>query len=211
MKFHIYGKQYVALRHGQVYFEDKTQNSVALRKEQFFNLSDVIQCLDYFHLQSYPLSEKCWFHVGHYDISLSTQYSTFVFHPEAWKKYLRQHHSVIHFILINGECESYKRNAKHAFDQNLQPRRPASYVGWKALSRSTRNVVTPHEQRSQHTTLSARNRSNSRSPLSRCGRENATRASTTSSDSNFYPVSDLEYSDQCSIEEGPLSTETCTQ
>jgi len=87
MKFHIYGKQYVALRHGQVYFEDKTQNSVALRKEQFFNLSDVIQCLDYFHLQSYPLSEKCWFHVGHYDISLSTQYSTFVFHPEAWKKY----------------------------------------------------------------------------------------------------------------------------
>ena len=211
MKFNIEASQYVALRKGCVCFDYKACCRIVLSRRQFFNLHDIVHNAHYLRLESYPLSDNMWLCIDREGASLRSPDSFFQFHSEGWKKYIRSIHPAIHFIFAYGERDCDQHDVIHARRRQSQSRGYTSRSWRQTVSRPSRDVTSSNEQRSQRTALSSWNSSDSRETVSGRSRKHASRTSTTSSDQHDDSISDLELSDQCSIEDVSMSSKDCVE
>ena len=155
---------------------------------------------DAMYLRVYPLGEGAWLMRTKEGMRLQTQTGYFVFYHNSWKKYKRHAHRRIHFLLRHGEGERCQYDAD---DESLQPyrsRRSAPRMRWKITSRATRNARATNFRRKKRSTLSKWHHSNTRSYPSERSRGHVSRIEDPNS---FTSVTDedIQYSDECTIEE----------
>ena len=211
MKFHIQNSQYVALRNGRVCFDHKLRRYITLSQRQFLNLHDIVTNIHRLHLQAFPLDNHVWIRIDREGACLCTQNSYFKFRAEGWRKYIRNIHPVIRYMLLHGERDGDQHDAFYARYEQSQPRSSTRDVRRQTLSRTPRDVTTCYEERSQRTTIPLLNSADSRESVSMRSGSHVSRTSTTSSNQHNDTFSDIELGDQCSIEDDTMSAKDCSE
>ena len=172
---------------------------VTLSWRQFLNLNDLILDLDTFqNMKYYPLGKNLWlqYYEKHIQLYHCQLYIYFTFHEASWCKYIKKTHRQILSFLRHGSPALHRRQHAEAHEtlfqnqsQNITPTSTQQQV----LSRPPSNVNSDTEQRSEYTTLSEWDGSNSRRPFSFIGSVHALGVTPN-------PASDMEEGEVYDIE-----------
>ena len=216
----LHRKQRVVLSGVHIHFQHRSSSGqkyeVVLNRRQFDNLNDILLNLyEYRQLRFSPLGGGVWlFRKGPTKKIIDNHNSTFFhFHPKSWHSYITNFHHILYTALRHGNSESYQRNALHDSRPTHRYRRSASHVPRQTLSRSPRDGDHPNGKRSEHTNVSRWKSANSRQCEREGGAKHAGRAhheiETAQQDAAFSSdgTDSIESCDECSIEEGYMSTE----
>ena len=202
MKFDLTHSQYIGLGKHYVYFCHNAFYSVALNRQQFYNLHDILQTE--MLLKAYPLGKGTWLMKSDGTLRIQSPTHYFHFHRKSLKKYIKHIHPRIHFIFRHGECAYREHDANYEGYHADQPRGTSSRMRWKITSRSARNARAAYFNRKKHSNVQKRHGANSRSYSPDHSQYHVSRTHETNLPETL-PDNDIECGDECSVEEETFS------
>lgn len=193
------------------------RHEVEVNEKQFRNLDDAIVNLDKYHsVRYFPLGGSLWLFQKDATTKLidNCNRTFFWFYEQAWRYYITHVHNTLYAFICHGKPFHRQSYAKYESRLYHTSGRSVSHISrrHKTLSRSPRNAHHEDVKRSQHTNVSRWKGADSRTRVRRRSRKHASRThhEIKTDQLNAAITSDendsIKSSDQCSIEDGDLSS-----